>query len=141
MSARGSYTPKLMVLLVDDYEDSRFVLRIFLESNGYRVVEAVNGLEAIELAQRECPDLILMDLNLPVLDGLVAAERIRASRAACRNVPIIAITAFDTYGMKEAALEAGCNAYIAKPLDFERAEKVLRRTLDKYCLTSRRINV
>lgn len=136
MSERDGRANKLMILLVDDYEASRFVLRNFLESHGYRVVEAINGQEAIDLAQRECPDLILMDLNLPVLDGLLAAERIRASRAACRNVPIIAITAFDTYGMKEAALEAGCNAYIAKPIDFERVGKLLARALDKYCLTS-----
>jgi two-component system, cell cycle response regulator DivK len=126
----GDYISKLTILLVDDYEDSRFVLRIFLESHGYGVVEAANGQQAIELAQSECPDLILLDLNIPVLDGLVATERIRASAAACRDVPIIAITAFDTYGMKEAALEAGCNGYIAKPIDFDQMAKILHRNLE-----------
>lgn len=89
------------------------------------------------MAESACPDLILMDLNMPVIDGLVAAQRIRASRAACQHVPIITITAFDTYGMKEAALEAGCTGYIAKPVDFDQVQKVLRRALDKYCVRLR----
>lgn len=122
------------VLLVDDYDDSRFMLKKYLELIGYSVVEAANGQEAIEMAERACPDLILLDLNMPVIDGLVAAERIRASRTDCQHVPIIAITAFDTYGMKEAAFEAGCNGYIAKPVDFDQVEKLLLSTLDKYCV-------
>ena len=132
----GGQAPKLTILLVDDYEDARFILRRFLESHGYRVVEATNGQEGVEMAQSHCPDLILMDLNMPVVDGLVAAERIRASGDSCQDVPIIAITAFDTYGMKEAALEAGCNGYIAKPIDFDRAERLVRHTLDKYYAAS-----
>lgn len=132
----GRHNIKLTILLVDDYEDARFVLRQFLESQGYRVLEAVNGQEAVEMAQSACPDLILLDLNMPVLDGLMAAQRIRAGGQDCRNVPIIAITAFDTYGMKEAALEAGCNAYISKPIDFVRMEKVLHSTFDNLTATS-----
>lgn len=128
----GRHIPKLKILLVDDYEDSRFVLRKFLESQGHKVLEAVNGLEAVEMAESARPDLILLDLHMPVLDGLLAAERIRASGQACQHVPIIAITAFDTYGMKEAALEVGCNAYLSKPIDFVQMERVIHRTFDNY---------
>lgn len=135
LKVSGGHINRSTILLVDDNEDSRIMLRRFLDSHGYRVLEAVNGLEAVELAQSECPDLILLDLNMPVLDGLVATERIRASRAACRNVPIIAITAFDTYGMKEAALEAGCNSYISKPVDFDQITRLLHRNLGNMNLT------
>lgn len=128
----GRHISKLTILLVDDYADSRFVLRKFLESEGYKVLEAVNGREAVEMAQSICPDLILLDLNMPVLDGLTAAEMIRTSAQDCRDVPIIAITGFDTYGMREAALEAGCNGYISKPIDFAQMERVLHSTFDNY---------
>lgn len=134
---KSGHISKLTILLVDDYEDSRFVMRKFLESQGYGVVEAVNGLEAVEMAQSACPDLILLDLNMPVLDGLIATERIRASEEACRNVPIIAITAFDTYGMKEAALEAGCDCYLSRPIDFDQMKRVLHRSLDNFSPVSR----
>lgn len=130
-------TSQRTVLLVDDYADSRYMLKKHLELLGYHVVEATNGQEAVEMAERACPDLILLDLNMPVIDGLVATQRIRTSEAGCQNVPIIAITAFDTYGMKEAALEAGCTGYIAKPVDFDQVEKLLHNTLDKYCAIPR----
>lgn len=113
------------------------MLKKYLELEGYRVIEATNGQEAVEMAESNCPDLILLDLNMPVIDGLAAAQRIRASGANCQNVPIIAITAFDTYGMKEAALEAGCTGYITRPLDFDQVEKLLHNTLDKYCAIPR----
>jgi two-component system, cell cycle response regulator DivK len=122
----------LTVLVVDDFEDSRFVLRQLLEASEYRVIEAADGREAVETAQRHCPDLVLMDLNMPLVDGLTATKLIRECRGACRDVPIVAVTAFDTYGMKEAALEAGCDDYLAKPLDFDHLEKVLRRCLTRW---------
>lgn len=123
---------KATVLLVDDHDDSRIVLRKSLESIGYGVIEATNGKEGVELAQSKCPDIVLLDLNMPVVDGLLAAERIRASKGRCSSVPIIAITAFDTYGMREAALDAGCNEYLTKPVEFSQVEEVLRRTLYKF---------
>ena len=89
-------------------------------------MEASNGDEAVEAARRVCPDLILMDLNMPQMDGLEAAKAIRECKELCKSAPILAITAFDTYGMEEAALEAGCNGYIRKPLDTEEAERILR---------------
>jgi CheY-like chemotaxis protein len=101
------------------------VLRHALASYGYQVIEAGNGREAVEAALSECPDLVLMDLNMPVLDGLAATERIRELRERCGNVPIVAATAYDTYGMREAAFEAGCNAYLLKPLDLDELEAVI----------------
>ena len=124
MAQSGAACPTILV--VDDYEDTRVMIRSALEARGYRVLEAANGEEAVEAARRECPDLILMDLNMPFMDGLEAAKRIRKCKELCQSAPILAITAFDTYGMEEAALEAGCNGYIRKPLDTEEAERTLR---------------
>ena len=93
------------------------------------MIEATDGREAVEVAASECPDLVLMDLNMPVMDGLAATERIRELREKCGAVPIVAVTAFDTYGIKEAALEAGCNAYLLKPLDLDELESVIARLL------------
>jgi two-component system cell cycle response regulator DivK len=83
------------VLVVDDTDDTRFMLKRMLEMNGCRMVEATDGQEAVEQARRERPDLILMDLNMPHLDGLAAIERIRELKGKCQDVPIIAITAYD----------------------------------------------
>ena len=117
------------VLVVDDSADTRFVLCRTLGRRGYRIVEAANGREAVEVALRECPDLILMDLNMPVMDGLAATERIRELKERCGDVAIVAVTAFDTYGMKEAALEAGCQAYLLKPLALDELEEVVEGLL------------
>jgi CheY-like chemotaxis protein len=127
MSLKG--TAPVTVLIADDFEDTRAVLRRMLEEHDYRVVEAADGREAVELARRARPNLILMDLNMPLVDGLAAAAQIRESQDGCRNVPILAITAFDTYGMKEAALEAGCDDYITKPIEADDLDRVLRRLL------------
>jgi CheY-like chemotaxis protein len=126
-NAAGQGVPK--VLVVDDYDDGRLLLRRLLESKGFRVSEASNGEEAVESVRRECPDLILMDLNMPRMDGLTAARKIRECRELCGGVPMVAVTAYHTYGMKEAAEEAGCDAYVAKPIDEAQFERTLRRLL------------
>jgi two-component system cell cycle response regulator DivK len=113
------------ILVVDDSADAREVLRRTLTLAGYRVIEATEGREAVEIAGRECPDLILMDLNMPVLDGFAATERIRELRDRCGDVPVVAVTAFDTYGMKDAALEVGCDAYLVKPVAVDEVEGVV----------------
>jgi CheY-like chemotaxis protein len=117
------------ILIAEDFDDTRMMMRKLLEMNGYEVVEAVNGREAVEIVQKECPDLILMDLNMPQMDGLAATEQIRECKELCKSVTILAITAHDTYGMKEAAMEAGCDGYLTKPIDFDRLEKVISRIL------------
>lgn len=127
MVANG--TACVTVLVVDDFEDSRYMLKRMLEMRGYCVLEAANGQEAVKSARHSCPDLILMDLNMPQLDGLEATKLIRECKDLCQDVPIIAITAYDTYGMKEAALEAGCSGYIVKPIDFDELNRAVRRFL------------
>jgi CheY-like chemotaxis protein len=113
------------ILVVEDSDDARTIIRLDLERCGYRVVEARNGREAIDITERFCPELILMDLNMPEVDGLTATQVIREYGEQCADVPIIAITAYDTYGIEEAAREAGCDAYIRKPLDMPHLEKTV----------------
>lgn len=107
----------LKILVVEDYEDIRLAARLELEVRGYRVLEATNGEEAVELAWRECPDVILIDLSLPVVDGLTATRRIRED-PQMKNVPIIAVTAHNETQYRQNALAAGCSAYVTKPVDF-----------------------
>ena len=121
VSALGQKT----VLVAEDSADTRAVMRRVLASYGYLVVEAADGREAVEAAVLLCPDLVVMDLNMPVMDGLAATERIRELRDKCGDVPIVAVTAFDTYGMREAAFEAGCTAYLLKPLALDELESVI----------------
>jgi two-component system, cell cycle response regulator DivK len=118
------------VLVADDLADARIVLRLMLELRGYNVVEARNGEEAVELIRVNCPDLVLMDLNMPVMDGLTATAAIREMEESCREVPIIAVTAHDTYGISKAALEAGCNAYLTKPFDTSQLDRLFFRYID-----------
>jgi two-component system cell cycle response regulator DivK len=127
LKGKAIYRPAT-ILVVEDSKDTRNVLSFSLSRNGYKVVTAVNGEEAIEMALHERPDLILMDLNMPQMDGLESTEHIR-EHEELRKVPILAVTAYDTIGMKEAALEAGCNGYIKKPIDFKRLDNILRRIL------------
>ena len=118
------------VLLVEDTEDNRFMMRRLLEMAGYQVVEATNGEEAIKLAESERPHLILMDLSLPVIDGLAATRAIRRLDGFKRT-PIVAVSAHDTSDFQADALEAGCNSYITKPIDFGQLEVLIARLLGK----------
>ena len=114
----------LTVLLVEDTEDNRFMMRRLLEMTGYRVVEAMNGEEAVKLAERETPQLILMDLSLPVIDGLAATRLIR-KLPQLESTPIIAVSAHDTSDFQSEAIKAGCNSYITKPIDFAELERLI----------------
>jgi CheY-like chemotaxis protein len=127
-SDNGNLPPTVMV--VEDFEDNRFMMRRLLEMSGYRVLEAVNGEEAVELARRERPGLILMDLSLPQLDGLAATRRIR-QYPELRDVPIVAVSAHDTADFHADALAAGCNDYVTKPIDFDQLEALLNHLLPK----------
>ena len=118
------------VLVVEDFEDNRFMMRRLLEMSGYHVLEAINGEEAVEMAERERPGLILMDLSLPLLDGLAATRRIR-QHEDLREVPIVAVSAHDTADFHADALAAGCNDYVTKPIDFDQLEALLGRLLPK----------
>ena len=120
----------LTVLLVEDTEDNRFMMRRLLEMAGYRVVEATNGEEAVKIARAESPRLILMDLSLPVIDGLAATRLIR-KLPDFRSTPIIAVSAHDTLDFQSDALEAGCNSYITKPIDFNELEQLIAQMLNQ----------
>lgn len=111
------------VLLAEDSQDTRIMLKRAFELKGYRVYEAEDGQEALEMAQRHRPSLIVMDLNMPVLDGLEAVKNLRE---VDQQIPIVAITAFDVPGMEAAALETGCNKYLAKPLDLSELDRTLK---------------
>ena len=118
------------VLLVEDTEDNRQMMRRLLEMSGYRVVEAINGVEAVKLASEERPRIILMDLSLPLIDGLTATRRIR-SLPGLSKVPIVAVSAHDTADFHSEALAAGCNAYVTKPIDYPELEEVVNRLLQR----------
>ncbi len=116
------------VLVVEDFEDNRFMMRRLLEMSGYRVVEAVNGRQAVEKAQSERPDIILMDLSLPMLDGLAATRQIRSYEGP-HKVPIVAVSAHDSADFHAEALAAGCNEYVTKPIDFDQLVQLLTRLI------------
>jgi len=118
----------LTVLVVEDTEDNRFMMRRLLEMTGYRVVEARNGEEAVVVAREEKPALILMDLSLPVIDGLAATRLIR-QMTGFEEIPIVAVSAHDTADFKAEALNAGCNSYITKPIDYGELEKLMAKLL------------
>ena len=119
---------KKLFLVVEDFEDSRFMMRRLLEMAGYQVLEASDGEQAVRLASEKRPALILMDLSLPKLDGLAATREIR-KRKVLRKVPIVAVSAHDSPQTRAEALAAGCNEYVTKPIDFDNLNEVLKRLL------------
>ncbi|HVG31897.1 MAG TPA: response regulator [Pyrinomonadaceae bacterium] len=119
---------KTTVLVVDDVHDNLILISLSLQDMGYRVLTADNGEEAVAMAVRARPDIILMDIAMPELDGLGAARRIR-SHVEVRGVPIIGITAFTTGGFRKAAFDAGFDGYLTKPLDFDQLNKLIEMLL------------
>ena len=119
-----------VVMLVEDYRDTREMMRHMLEVSGCRVVEASNGQEAIELSQQGELDLVLMDLNMPVLDGFTATLRIREYERT-RDVPVVALTAFDTAEFRAAAGAVGCCDFVVKPIDHEHLSALITRLLPR----------
>ena len=120
--------PQFLILVVDDAADNLAVISLALQQQGYRVVTAGNGEDAVTVATQTHPNLILMDINLPTLDGLAATRRIRQNEAL-RDVPVIAITAFGTEGFQRAAYDAGVAGYLTKPFDFDRMNQLVARLL------------
>ncbi|MCU1288900.1 MAG: two-component system, cell cycle response regulator DivK [Acidobacteria bacterium] len=115
------------ILIVEDYEDARSFMKFVVERYGYKVVEAANGQEAVETVKHETPDLILMDLAMPVMDGFTATRIIR-NFYGMEEVPIIAVTAYGS-SCYDQAIEAGCNYLIDKPINFDTLKPVLNRYL------------
>jgi len=104
------------ILVVDDNQDGRELVVKILKNRGYQIIEAVDGEEALEKASVECPDLILLDISIPKLDGYEVTRRLK-SQVKFKDTPIIALTAHAMKGDREKALEAGCDGYISKPID------------------------
>jgi CheY-like chemotaxis protein len=117
-----------VILVVDDSADNVAILSLDLQQMGYRVVTATNGEEAVSVASAILPNLILMDISMPRLDGLAATRKIR-ELDPLREVPIVAITAFDTEGFKRAAFDVGVSGYLTKPIDFDRMHQLIARLL------------
>ena len=119
---------KYLILVVDDSADNLAFISLDLQQQGYRVVTANNGEDAVAVATQMLPHLILMDINLPTLDGLGATRRIR-DQLPLRDVPIVAITAFGTEGFQRAAYDAGVSGYLTKPIDLDRMHQLIARLL------------
>ena len=132
MGRLGSYT----ILLVEDYEDSREMTRFLLEGVGYRILEARNGREALDLASSETPDLVLTDFNLPDIDGTTLITHLRKLGDKISRIPIVMLTAHDREELSEMAMAAGCTAFLTKPLDFV----VLEETINTLLEESRELN-
>ena len=114
------------IMVVEDYEDTRLLLKYGLQGLGYKVVEASNGQEAVDMAAREHPDLILMDLDLPILDGIAATQQIR-QQSTLNNVPIVAVTAYPMSYTRVKAFAKGCDDYMAKPIDMSELANLVNR--------------
>ena len=116
------------ILVVEDQEDNRRILRDLLTSVGYDIVEAVTGEDGVHLAETDAPDLILMDIQLPGLDGYEATRRIKAN-PALGHIPIIAVTSYALSGDREKAMSAGCDRYVTKPFSPRQLLATIRELL------------
>lgn len=117
-----------MILVVDDAVDNLAMISLALQQQGYQVVTAANGEDAVSVAKQTLPNLILMDINLPGLDGLGATRRILETEGL-RDVPIVAVTALGTEGFQRAAYDAGVAGYLTKPIDLDRMNQLIARLL------------
>jgi two-component system, cell cycle response regulator DivK len=122
------------VLVIEDNEKNRYLISFILKGAGYEVVEAITGEAGVEMAIREHPDLVLMDIQLPGIDGYEATRRIRASPAGDK-IPIIALTSYAMTGDRERALAAGCTGYVEKPINPDTITDEIR----KYLTESKRV--
>ena len=116
------------ILVVEDNQDNREMVVKVLKFNGYEVIEAVDGEEGIEKAKTEAPDLILLDIYLPKMDGYEVAKRLKGD-TDLRDIPVIALTAHAMKGNREQALAAGCDGYISKPIDIRELPKQIEQFL------------
>lgn len=116
---------KPVILVVDDFDDTRLLLRTWLERKGFLVIEAANGLEAISQAETNLPDLIIMDLEMPELDGLAATRKIRNVKEL-EKVPVLAVSAYGAEQFRDDAIAAGCDEYVSTPFEPDDLEQLIR---------------
>jgi two-component system cell cycle response regulator DivK len=119
---------KQTILVAEDFEDTRYLLRLWLQKAGYRVLEARDGLEALRVAEEERPALIIMDIEMPKLDGLEATRRIR-ERADLQDIIIIAVSAYGSDEFHDRAIAAGCTEYVSTPFEPGELKSLIDRLL------------
>ena len=129
VSEKNEKRAQALVLIVDDVPDNRAIYADFLRFSGYEVVEATDGYEAVELAKKRQPDVVLMDLSLPGMDGWEATRQIKNS-STTHHIKIIAVTGHALEGTAKGAREAGCDAFLSKPCLPETLEAEIRRMLE-----------
>ena len=125
-----SKTERPRVLVVDDYPDAREMYSEYLEFSGFDVIQAVNGMEALQRAVDAAPDIILMDLSLPVMDGWEATRRLKED-VRTSSIPVVALTGHALAGISEGAMKAGCDAFVTKPCLPEDLVKEIRKVLER----------
>lgn len=118
------------ILYIEDNKDNRMLVRRILLSEGFEIAEAASAEEGLIMAESDPPDLILMDINMPTLDGLTATGYIRANERL-RHIPVVALTANAMRGDREEALQAGCDGYIQKPIDVDRFSAEVQHYIDQ----------
>ena len=120
--------PQATILLVEDFDDTRLIMKLWLMKKGYRVVEAENGEEAVTLAEQQHPDLIIMDMMMPGLNGLDATRRIREDQSL-QQTPIVAVSAYGADEYRAKAIAAGCNEYVSTPFEPDALGALIQRLL------------
>ena len=118
------------VMVVEDNEKNRKLMRVVLKAKGYNIIEATTGEEALSLLKNQKPDIILMDIQLPGIDGLTLIKQIKAS-AVTKDIPIIAVTAYAMKGDEQKILDTGCNAYVSKPINTQELPLIVEKYINK----------
>ncbi|MCA1826033.1 MAG: response regulator [Myxococcales bacterium] len=129
MTATETVSKKPLVLVVDDFADNREMYSEYLSYSGYEVIEARNGKEAIDAANSRLPDIIIMDLSLPVMDGWEATRRLKADERT-KKIPVVALTGHALAGHSKGAREAGCDSFLAKPCLPDQLVAEIKRMLE-----------
>lgn len=118
------------VMVVEDNEKNRKLMRVVLKAKGYNIIEAATGEEALNLLKNQKPDIILMDIQLPGIDGLTLIKQIKAS-VLTKDIPIIAVTAYAMKGDEQKILDTGCNAYVSKPINTQELPLIVEKYIKK----------
>ncbi|MCF6155183.1 MAG: response regulator [Candidatus Brocadia sp.] len=118
------------VMVVEDNEKNRKLMRVVLKAKGYNVIEAITGEEALAILKNQKPDIILMDIQLPGIDGLTLVKQIKAD-AITKDIPIIAVTAYAMKGDEQKILDTGCNAYVSKPINTQELPLIIEKYIKK----------
>ncbi|HHT9104416.1 MAG TPA: response regulator [Candidatus Wujingus californicus] len=123
--------PDKNVMVVEDNEKNRKLMRVVLKAKGYIVIEAATGEEALNILKNQKPDIILMDIQLPGIDGITLIKQIKGT-TALKDTPIIAVTAYAMKGDEEKIMEAGCDAYVSKPINTQELPLIVEKYIKKY---------